>query len=195
MTDSAFASGLSRRTLLQGATALGTAGAFSDGEAASAIPGERGFDFLLGRWRVRHRKLRARLAGADDWFEFDGILEVLPVLGGLGNIDRNVLDDPSGRYLATSLRLFDGRSGEWSIRWIDARFPGIDPPVTGRFEGRVGRFYGDGEHQGRPIRVRFTYQDISFDQARWDQAFSADGGRSWETNWIMNFTRTEALRP
>ena len=124
MTDSTFASGLSRRALMQGATALGAAASLSEAEAASAgVSGERGFDFLLGRWRVRHRKLRSRLAGADDWFEFDGTLDVLPVLGGLGNIDRNVLNDPSGRYLATSLRLFDGRSGEWAIRWIDARFP------------------------------------------------------------------------
>ena len=76
-------------------------------DPAAALSSDGGFDFLLGRWAVRHRKLRRRLAGASDWFEFPGTLDVRPILGGLGNVDENVLEDPAGRYLASSLRLFD----------------------------------------------------------------------------------------
>ena len=155
-------------------------------------PGAEGFDFLLGSWTVRHRKLSARLRGSADWVEFPGTLDVRAILGGLGDIDENVLEDPAGRVLATSLRVFDAKSGDWSIYWIDARAPGLDPPLVGRFEGRVGHFYNDDVFEGRPVRVRFIYEDLGPRQARWSQAFSPDHGATWETNWTMDFTRTGA---
>ncbi|QNA86707.1 DUF1579 domain-containing protein [Sphingomonas sp. So64.6b] len=148
-----------------------------------------GFDFLHGQWRVTHRKLGARLAGARDWFDFPGTLQVDPVLDGLGNIDVNVLDDPNGAYRAHSLRLFDASTGLWSIWWIDRRSTTIDPPVIGGFEGRKGTFFGDDLFAGKPIRVRTTYEPFDDTRAEWTQAFSADGGASWEVNWIMEFHR------
>ncbi len=151
--------------------------------------GADGFDFLHGSWRVRHRKLKDRLVGSLQWLEFTGTLDVRPFMGGLGNIDENVLDDPSGRYLATSIRVFSPRDRNWSIYWVDGRRAGLDKPVVGRFEGKVGRFYNEDEHEGRPIRVRFTYEDLGPEQARWSQAFSDDAGASWETNWTMDFVR------
>ncbi|MBU1377913.1 MAG: DUF1579 domain-containing protein [Alphaproteobacteria bacterium] len=148
------------------------------------------FDFLHGRWSVIHRKLRARLAGSRDWFEFPGTLEVEPILSGLGNVDRNVLHDPAGRYEATSLRLFDREAGRWSIYWLDARSPTtVDPPVVGGFSGRKGTFFSDDSFAGRPIRVRTTYEPLGADTAEWTQAFSADAGATWETNWVMSFHR------
>ncbi|MDO9367751.1 MAG: DUF1579 domain-containing protein [Sphingopyxis sp.] len=148
-----------------------------------------GFDFLLGQWRVLHRKRRLRLKGSDDWFEFRGTLDVSPILAGAGNVDLNDLDDPDGRYQATSLRLFDASRGEWSIYWIDGRHAGIDKPVVGFFKGPIGKFYSDDSFEGRPIRVRFIYEDLGPRDARWSQAFSDDRGANWETNWIMEFTR------
>lgn len=165
------------------------------GVAVPASPGGgAGFDFLLGEWRVRHRKLRERLAGSNDWIEFPGSLVVRPILGGLGNVDENVLDDPAGRYRASSIRRFDPSAQTWSIYWADERFPGIGDPVVGRFDGAVGQFFGDETFAGRPIRIRFTYEDQGPGQARWSQAFSPDAGRSWETNWIMDFARGEGAR-
>lgn len=148
-----------------------------------------GFDFLHGRWKVRHRKLKARLAGSTEWIEFPGTLDVKPFLGGAGNIDENVLDDPAGRYLATSIRVFSPATQAWSIYWVDGRGTGLDKPVVGRFDGKVGHFYTDDELGRRPIRVRFIYEDLTPTAARWSQAFSPDGGQSWETNWTMDFTR------
>jgi hypothetical protein len=151
--------------------------------------GSKDFDFLTGCWNVSHRKLKVRLQQSDEWIEFAGTLDVKPILAGNGNIDENVLNDPAGRYLASSLRVFDSKSLQWSIYWVDERFPGIDKPVVGRFDGGLGRFYTDDNLAGQPIRVRFTYQSIDAANAIWTQAFSANSGGSWETNWIMKFSR------
>lgn len=151
--------------------------------------GRADFDFLRGRWRVRHRRLARRLVGASDWDEFAGTCAARPIIGGLGNIDDNEIELPGGAYLATSLRLFRPQTRRWSIWWIDARDPALQPPVEGAFENGVGTFYGDDEFDGRPIRVRFTWSGVTQESARWEQAFSADRGASWETNWLMDFTR------
>jgi hypothetical protein len=184
------APGIDRRALLAGSAAASLALLAPAGTArAAAHSGSRAFDFLVGRWRVKHRKLRHRLAGSSDWYDFAGKLEVRPILSGLGNVDDNLIDDPHGSYRASSLRVFNPKDGLWSIYWIDARAGGIDKHVVGAFEGRTGRFYNDDEWGGRPVRVRFTYEKLGPRRARWAQAFSPDSGRSWETNWIMDFFR------
>lgn len=152
-------------------------------------PGAADFDFFPGEWAVRHRRLDARLAGCRDWTAFAGRTVVRKILGGLGNIDDNILDPPDGSYRAATVRKFDPASGLWSIWWYDARHPGLEPPVHGRFENGVGTFLGDDVFEGRPIRVRFLWSEITAGAARWEQAFSEDGGASWETNWVMDFER------
>ena len=147
------------------------------------------FDFLYGRWTVRHHRLDRRLVGDGEWTDFDGTAEARPLLGGLGNIDDNVLDLPSGRYEAVTLRLHDAALDRWSIWWIDARSPGIGAPVHGSFVDGVGTFHGDDVHDGRPVRVRFVWSDITRRSAHWAQAFSIDGGATWETNWTMQLER------
>lgn len=149
----------------------------------------RAFDFLHGRWSVQHRRLKERLAGSADWDEFSGTLDVKPILGGAGNIDENVLEDPGGTFLATSIRVFRPQSDDWSIQWVDQRASGIDTPMIGNFVGKIGHFYCDDTFNGRSIRVRFTYRDEGPSEARWSQAFSTDNGSTWEINWTMEFTR------
>ncbi|MBV8605688.1 MAG: DUF1579 domain-containing protein [Pelomonas sp.] len=151
------------------------------------------FDFLMGRWRVRHRRLCERLAGCTDWDEFEGTSEAAPLLGGHGNVDDNWLDLPAGAYRAVSLRSFDAATRQWSIWWLDGRTPmQIDTPMRGGFSDGVGLFLADDTFQGRAIRVRFLWSRITPRSARWEQAFSADGGLSWETNWEMDFERVTA---
>jgi len=146
--------------------------------------------FLYGRWRVHHRRLVARLAGSADWQEFEGTSELWPLLDGAGNVDDNFLDLPGDPYRAASLRSFDPATGNWSIWWLDGRRPGVlDVPVVGRFEDGVGRFLAHDTFNGTPIVVRFLWTRIDTDSPRWEQAFSADGGTTWETNWEMDFTR------
>ena len=88
-----------------------------------------------------------------------------------------------------SFRFFDPDTGSWSIYWADSRRPGLlDPPVIGSFSDGVGVFEGDDTFEGRPIRVRFIWSGVETPTPRWEQAFSDDGGRAWETNWVMEFT-------
>lgn len=152
--------------------------------------GRADFDFFIGRWTVAHRRLARRLAGCDDWIAFDGTCETRHILQGQGNMDDNLVNLPGDPYAAVSTRLFEPKTGLWSIYWIDGRSLTIDPPVRGRFEAGVGTFLGEDVLEGRPISVRFLWSDITPVTARWSQAFSADAGEIWETNWVMDFTRT-----
>ena len=159
-------------------------------QSTAALPaGARDFDFLHGSWRVAHQRLAERLRGSTDWVRFGGTMSARPILGGLGNFDENVIDLPQGSYQACTLRLFDAQRAQWSIRWIDGRDPKLDAPMYGSFEQGVGTFFGDDTFDGKPIRIRFLWSQIKPHSARWEQAFSADAGQTWEPNWIMGFER------
>ena len=153
------------------------------------LAGASDFDFLLGSWKVEHRKLRDRLAGSSDWFSFTGTMHADPILGGLGNFDQNVIDAPEGAYQACTLRMFHPETRLWSLHWIDGRDPKIDAPLFGSFANDVGTFFGDDLFRERPIKLRFHWSQEGPAKARWDQAFSPDDGKSWEVNWMMEFTR------
>ncbi len=134
------------------------------------------FDFLFGDWKIHHHRLDRRLANETRWTDFEGRCSARPLLGGVGNVDENVLDLPGGHYEAITLRLFDAILGRWSIWWIDARAPGIETPVHGTFVDGVGTFQGDDVLDGIPIRVRFVWSRITARTAYWEQAFSTDRG-------------------
>ena len=148
--------------------------------------------FIYGSWNVHHRRLVARLAGSTEWQEFAGTSRFWPLMDGAGNVDDNWLDLPAGAYRAVSLRSLDPETGLWSIWWLDGRRPGVlDVPVVGRFEDGVGRFQANDTFEGRPIVVRLMWTRTDTPSPRWEQAFSEDGGVTWETNWEMDFTRAE----
>src|SRR5579863_5223610 len=150
------------------------------------------FDFLVGKWRVHHRRLKERLAGNHDWVEFEGTCAMQMTMAGAGNMDDNVIGLPGGAYRAMGIRGYDPKTQTWAIWWLDARNPHyMEPPVVGNFQNGVGTFEGDDTFRGKPIKVRFTWSRITPSSAHWEQAFSPDGGRSWETNWKMDLTRVE----
>jgi hypothetical protein len=163
------------------------------GPATETPAGLHDFDFLVGTWRVRHRRLKERLANSHEWLEFDGACRNYPLMDGWANVDENVFNMPGGSYRGVGLRSFDAKTGQWAIWWLDGRdpFANLDPPVKGRFENGVGTFDTDTTPNGKPIRVRYAWSRITPRTAHWEQAFSADGGKTWETNWIMEFRRSE----
>ncbi len=147
------------------------------------------FDFLMGSWTVRNRYLGERLRGSEDWEEFEATSEARPLPGVLGNEDE-FRTEFQGGFVGMSFRFFDPEEGRWSIYWADSRRPGVlDPPVFGGFANGAGVFEGPDVIAGRPILVRFTWSKVDTDEPRWEQAFSADAGESWETNWVMDFAR------
>jgi hypothetical protein len=149
------------------------------------------FDFLLGSWEVRNRRLRKPLTGSDDWDEFPATSECQRLFGGAANLDE--ITFPSKGFTALTLRLYEPESREWSLNWVNGRDGRLTPPVTGRFgaDGR-GEFHGEDLHDGGRIRCRFIWSNITPTSARWEQAYSTDGQLAWETNWIMDFS---ARRP
>ena len=163
-----------------------------DATTETAPPGHvDDFDFLIGRWKVRHRRLLDRLVGSNDWEEFDGECVMQKMLGGQANVDDNVLHAPAGDYRAMTIRVFDPSARAWSIFWIDSRYPPsrIENPVVGGFAGDRGVFLAEDEVDGRRVHTRFIWQVESDDSCRWEQAASIDGGLTWETNWYMDFER------
>ena len=153
--------------------------------------GAQDFDFLFGSWNVTHRRLKERLTGSLDWEEFSGASATRPILGGLGNIEENDIHLPSGAYLAIAFGSFDPNTGRWALLWLDQRSPhGLDVPVVGSFNEGIGIFDADDVLDGRSIKVRFQWNTHDEDGVpKWQQSFSADGGRTWETNWQMSFSR------
>lgn len=187
---------LVRRDILA-TLALGTAGFAIPNAMAKALadgtPNAHDWDWLVGTWDVWHRRLKERLVGDTRWEEFPGRSAFWRTLGGLGNVDDNVVAIPSGTYRGLTLRAFDPATGKWSIWWLDARDPThLEPPVSGRIEGDSGVFLGDDTLRGKPIVARFRWLDIHSARPHWEQAFSPDKGRSWEVNWVNFFTRTAA---
>jgi hypothetical protein len=155
--------------------------------------GAHGFDFLIGQWRVAHSRLKQRLAGCTDWEEFGGTCSVHKVLGGQGNVDDNFLELPGGHYHAVTVRTYDAVGKQWKIWWLDGRAPGVlDTPMEGSFADGVGTFLASDTLAGKPIRVRFLWTLPTARTPRWEQAFSGDGGATWETNWVMAFTPADS---
>jgi hypothetical protein len=149
------------------------------------------FDFFVGTWTSRQRRLRKALAGSDDWYEFTGHTTCWSVLDGAGNIDEVTF--PSQGFSGVTLRLYDKETDLWSLYWTSSRTGLSLPPVVGRFDadGR-GVFSCDDVYDGVPIRVNYIWSGITDSSARWEQEFSTDGGTTWETNWVADFTRSGA---
>src|SRR5262249_8628939 len=146
--------------------------------AATPMPGEllpdrpHDFDFLVGKWRVQHRRLKMRLDNSHEWEEFDGTSQLWLTMGGFGTVDDNVLQLPrgtyqtaqgngslsGGTYRAQGLRGYDPKEKVWSIWWLDARTPQgpLDPPTRGRFENGIGTFLADDTFAGKPVKVRYV---------------------------------------
>lgn len=153
--------------------------------------GSHDFDFLHGKWTMDNRRLVKRLAASQEWVKFASTNECRSLPGGIGNEDI-YRTDYWPDFAGMSFRFYDTASKKWSIYWIDNRnYHGLlDAPVIGSFDNGIGIFEGRDTFNGKPIVVRFIWTVIDHDHARWEQAFSPDDGETWETNWIMEFTRS-----
>jgi hypothetical protein len=147
------------------------------------------FDFLAGHWQVANRRLRRRLAGSHDWQHFDASMQGFVLLDGGVSVDE--INFPSEGFSGCTVRTLDHGTGQWSIYWINSRIGRLFPPVRGGFDGARGEFFGDDEDDGRPVQVRFVWNKLRPDAARWEQSFSLDG-RAWEPNWVMEMSRRTA---
>jgi len=153
--------------------------------------GRTDFDFIIGRWKVHNRSLRQRLKGSSDWQEFEATSVARKILGGIGNIDEITFDRETGPIDGMALRLFDPKSQKWSIYWSSSTTGVLDTPMIGKFENGRGEFFAQELHESKHVYSRFIWSEITENSCRWEQALSPDGGKTWETNWIMEFTRLD----
>ncbi|MGE5625217.1 MAG: hypothetical protein ACM3ZT_06695 [Bacillota bacterium] len=159
----------------------------SAGPTTEVRDGSHDFDFLYGKWKMPNHRLVKRLTGSHEWEDFMSYDECRPLPGGLGNEDFYKTDHWKD-FMGMTTRTYDKKTGLWRIYWVDNYFSGgvIEAPVVGKFEGNVGVFEAPDTFDGKPIIVRFTWTvHPKGDKvvADWAQAFSADGGKTWETNW------------
>ncbi len=146
------------------------------------------FDFLLGHWQVHNRRLQQRFAGCDTWDEFPASLRAWVMLDGAVSVDEIVF--ATRGFSGLTLRTLDQATQRWSIYWINSTVGQLFPPVHGGFDGERGEFFGEDSDDGRVVQVRFIWARQGPDAARWEQAFSRDGG-AWETNWVMEMRRAQ----
>lgn len=146
----------------------------------------RDFDFLEGNWNIKNRRLKQENIGSSDWDEFEAKQRAWLMLDGVANVDE--FDCPARGFKGMSMRALDLETHQWSIYWVNSRFGKLLNPVVGGFCGAHGVFYGDDEDEGAPIVCQFEW--LSDPAApTWKQSFSWDGGATWETNWIMEFSK------
>ena len=151
--------------------------------------GQQDFDWEIGTWKTELRRLAKPLSGSNEWIEYSGTSVVRTVLDGRANLVELRVAGPSGKIEGASLRLFNPQAGQWSLHYASARNGAMTRPVHGHFRNGRGEFYGEEDLDGKAILVRFVISEISADSARFEQAYSEDGGRTWETNWIAVDTR------
>ena len=145
------------------------------------------FAFNQGEWVVEHSRLQERGKGSDAWNKFETRTYAQLLMGGSVSIDET--DFVESGFKGMSLRIHDPVHDRWAIYWINSTDGQLQPPVFGRFQEGLGIFEGDDTDAGLAIKVRFTWDTRTPETPRWSQAFSYDGGTTWETNWIMDFRR------
>lgn len=153
------------------------------------IQGKHDFDFWMGSWRIENERLKLRLQGCDEWESFEARARAWPLPGGIGNVDEWVPVGWRPGFVGMAIRIFNPGTQRWSIYWLQNENPILESPVVGSFTSGVGIFEGPDVWEGTPILVRFTWSHITANSAHWEQAFSTDEGKTWETNWRMRMTR------
>ena len=160
-------------------------------QVAAARDGQKDFDWEIGTWTTRVRVRRNPLSGAaPDWAEYEGTSVVKPLMNGRANFVELSVTGARGSIEGGALRLYNPQSRQWSLNFASLRDGMLTAPVFGGFDGRGrGLFYGQDMLNGRAILVRFIITQVSPREARFEQAYSVDGGQSWEDNWIAVDTR------
>lgn len=165
---------------------MAASGDASTAPASSTVAdSQRDFDWEIGTWRTSVQVLAEPLSETEDeWLQFSGTSVIRPLMDRRANVVELAVSGPSGRIDGLNLRLYEPQAARWSLTFVNIRDGLLTPAVYGAFHDGVGKYYGDDQLGGRPIKVRFLIYRQGPDKATFEQAFSADGGTTWETNWI-----------
>jgi hypothetical protein len=153
--------------------------------------GQHDFDFEIGTWKTHLSRRLHPLTGSNTWTEMEGTSIVRKVWNGRGNLVELVADGPAGHFEGLSLRLYNPQSRQWRLNFANSSDGILAPPTIGQFKDGRGEFYSQETLNGRAILVRFIISQLTPDSCRFEQAFSDDGGKTWEVNWIAVDTRVK----
>jgi hypothetical protein len=151
--------------------------------------GQHDFDFNIGTWKTHVSRLQKPLTGSASWVEYEGTAVVRVILNGHANLFELSADGPAGHLEGVGLRLYNPQSHQWSLNWANGKTGILGVPTIGEFKNGRGVFVDQESFGDRVILVRNSFMDITANSARFEQTFSDDGGETWETNWVMTFTR------
>ncbi len=151
--------------------------------------GQHDFDFEIGTWKTELKRLAKPLSGSTEWISYEGTTVVRKVWEGKANLVELNVTGPAGSIKALSLRLYDPQTHQWSLNFASANGGGMAVPTIGGFKNGRGEFYDQETYNGRAVFVRFVISDITPNSCHFEQAFSEDGGKTWEVNWIATDTR------
>ena len=147
------------------------------------------FDFYVGKWNLKNRKLKSKLNNCTEWIEFHSTQEMYKILNGIGNIDNFLATFDGEPFEGMTVRLFNPKTKLWSLYWADSNAGKLDPPVVGAFDNEIGHFFTMDVFEGKPIIVVFRWDARDKENPVWSQAFSDDNGENWEWNWYMYFSK------
>lgn len=160
-----------------------------NGRRTAERDGRHDFDFEIGAWKTHLRRLLHPLTGSTNWAEYEGTTVVNKVWNGLANFLELEVDGPAGHMEALNLRLYNPQSHQWSLNFASSKGGALGEPTVGEFHNGRGEFFDHETFNGQPILVRFVISDITPNSCHFEQAFSADGGKTWEVNWVADDTR------
>ncbi len=157
--------------------------------SAQNTSGEHDFDFEIGNWKTYVKRLTNPLEPTENWTEMNGISKVTKIWGGRANMVELIADGPTGHFEGLNLRLYNPASKQWNLNFASARGGVMTTPTIGSFRNGRGEFYSQETLNERAIFVRFIITVLDPDTLRFEQAFSGDGGATWQVNWIATDTR------
>lgn len=160
-------------------------------QTSNVMNGQNDFDFQYGTWKTHIKRLLKPLTSASDWVEYDGVSVVRKVWDGRASLIELKVEGPTGRIEGMGLRLYNPETRQWSINWASSSDGALQTPMHGSFKNGRGDFYDREVFNGKIISARNSFFDITPDSISFEQAFSEDGGKTWEANWLMKFTRTK----
>jgi hypothetical protein len=168
-----------------------SSGAATTGAQEAASDGASDFAPLIGSWKFQVKRLQHPLSGSTTWIDLQGTGECFKVWDGRANLDTIEADGPTGHLEGLTLRLFNPQTHQWSLYWANSKIAKLDPPQVGEFQNGHGDFYAQDTINGRTILIRYDWTNLTTSMPHFEQAFSDDGGKTWEVNFIADQTRAD----
>lgn len=160
-------------------------------KTTNVVSGQNDFDFEIGNWKTHLKRLVKPLSGSTTWVEYEGSTIVTKVFDGKANLVELDVKGPAGRIEGLSLRLYNPETKQWSLNFANMRDGNLAIPAVGNFKNGYGEFFNEDTFNGEKILVRFVISEVTANSCHFEQSFSADKGKTWEVNWIVDDTKVK----